>query len=370
MKILFVSRLFQDVSGGVERMAIALMNDLCTRGHSVELMSWDRVGAKTYYPLDPCIVWHCLDMGDARENAGWSLRLRRQLAIRRLVRRVRPDVLIAFQHGPFLTVATAISGSGIPVIAAERNAPQRFDHLRAGKHRALIFPTFLLADRITVQWDDYISGYPPYLHSRIVSIPNPVPVAARLANAAGGANEVRQLLCVGRLSYQKNQSVLIDAFSQLAGQYPQWRLMFVGAGEDEQRLKKLAAKLGLSERIKFTGAVSDVESQYFNSHLFCLPSRWEGFPNAMAEAMAHGLPAVGFSDCAGMAQLIDDGVTGCLVTGNGSADKLANVLRSLMNDDEGRARMGQAAVVAMTRYLPVTVFDRWEMLFHEVAMSR
>jgi glycosyltransferase involved in cell wall biosynthesis len=367
MKILFVSRLFQDVSGGVERMAIAMMNELCARGHAIELLSWDRNGAETWYPLDNRIVWHRLDMGDAMQKAGWFLRARRQLAIRRFLRRSRPDVMIAFQQGPFLTVAVAALGLGIPVIAAERNAPQRFDHVRAGNRRGLIFQTFRLADRITVQLEDYIREYPRYLHRRIVCIPNPVNPAGDLARPAGRRGETKRLLSVGRLSYQKNQTVLIEAFARLANTMPDWRLVLVGTGEDEQKLKQLAADRKLGARVEFTGAVKEVERFYLNSHLFCLPSRWEGFPNALAEAMAHGLPVVGYAGCAGVRQIISDGQTGSLAQGNGSVDALAETLLLLMKDDDRRQSMGAAAAASMRRFAPQAVFDRWDDLFREVS---
>lgn len=351
-------------------MAIALMNELCIRGHAVELLSWDLCGATTYYPLDSRVVWHRLNMGDAREKASWKLRVQRQISIRQLVRKMAPDVVIAYQHGPFLTVATAIAGLGIPVVAAERNAPQRFDHLRVGKHRALIFPTFFLADRITVQWNEYITGYPSYLRNRIVSLPNPVPSTTKLANATGSTGGIKRLLCVGRLSYQKNQSVLINAFAHLVSRYPHWQLTFVGTGEDEQLLKRLVVERGLTGRVEFTGALTDVECLYLASHLFCLPSRWEGFPNAMAEAMAHGLPVVGFRDCAGVAQLIEDRQTGYLAQGNGSVDSLASVLAALMGDDSARRQLGMAAAAAMADYAPNIVFTRWEAFLLEVASEK
>jgi glycosyltransferase involved in cell wall biosynthesis len=367
MKILFVSRLFHDVSGGVERMAIALMNELCARGHAIELLSWDRNGAETWYPLDTRIVWHRLDMGDAMEKAGWLLRARRQLAIRRFLRRSRPDVMIAFQHGPFLTVTLAALGLGIPMIAAERNAPQRFDHLRAGNRRGIIFQTFRLADRITVQLDNYIGEYPHYLHGRIISIPNSVSPAKEFAKPAGHRGETKRLLSVGRLSYQKNQAVLIEAFARLADSMPDWRLVLVGAGEDEQKLKQLTADKGLGARVEFIGAVKEVERFYLSSHLFCLPSRWEGFPNVLAEAMAQGLPVVGYADCAGVRHIVIDGQTGRLAQGNGSADTLAAALLLLMKDDDSRQSMGAAAATSMRRFAPQAIFDRWETLFQDVS---
>lgn len=367
MKILFVSRLFHDVSGGIERMAIALMNDLCARGHAVELLSWDRNGAETYYPLDKRVVWHRLDMGDANEKAGWRLRLHRQWAIRRLLARSRPDAMIAFQHGPFLTVALAALGLSIPVIAAERNAPQRFDHLRAGRRRGLIFQTFRLADCITVQLDDYIEGYPRYLRERIASIPNPVRQAMELAKPEGQPGAVKRLLSVGRLSYQKNQAVLIEAFARLVNFVPEWHLVLVGAGEDESKLKQLVVDKRLEDRVEFAGAVRDVERFYVDSHLFCLSSRWEGFPNALAEAMTHGLPAVGFAGCAGVRDLIIDGQTGSLAEGNGSVEALSGALLPLMKDDSRRQNMGDAAATAMVQFAPQAIFDRWESLFRELS---
>ena len=367
MKVLFVSRLFDGVSGGIERMAIALMNELNVRGHKIELLSWDRVDAETYYPLDKDVVWNRLDMGDAKEKAGWRLRASRQIAIRRFLKSSRPDVMIAFQHGPFLTVAMAALGLGIPIIAAERNAPQRFDHLRAGKRRGLIFQTFRMADRITVQLDDYLEGYPHYLRERIVSIPNPVWPATEPAEPAGTGSRSKRLLSVGRLSYQKNQAALIEAFSQIADQVPGWDLVLVGAGEDETKLKKLVAEKGLDQRVEFTGAVKDVEQFYRTSHLFCLSSRWAGFPNALAEAMAHGLPAVGYADCAGVRQLIADNQTGCLAPGNGIVETLADSLLYLMKDDAARQAMGDAARTAVEQFSPPAVFDRWEKLFCELA---
>ena len=367
MKVLFVNRLFHDISGGVERMAIAMMNELCVRGHTIELLSWDRSHAETYYPLDKRVVWHRLDMGDAMKKAGWRLRIRRQLAIRCLLAQSRPDVIIAFQQGPFLAVAVAALGLGIPVIAAERNAPQRFDHLRAGKRRRFIFQTFRLADRITVQMDDYIEGYPRYLRKRIVSIPNPVRPALALAKPAGQSGETKRLLSVGRLSYQKNQTVLIEAFAQLADQLPDWHLILVGDGEDELKLKQWVADKGLEDRVEFVGAVKEVEPYYLSSHLFVLPSRWEGFPNALAEAMAHGLPVVGYAGCAGVSHLITHEKTGFLAEGNGSVESLTEALYILMRDSDARQRIGADAAAAMLEYAPPAIFDRWERLFHQLS---
>ncbi|HEY8618267.1 glycosyltransferase family 4 protein [Phenylobacterium sp.] len=368
MKVMFANRQFDRIAGGVERMSIEMMNDLVARGHEVELVSLDAPHASTFYPLDDRVGWHRVGIGDPTRKATPREILARLHVIRQAIRRARPDVMIGFQQGAYILLALSSLGLGIPVIAAERNAPQRFDYLKDGHGRWFQFLSFGFAARITVQMESYRSHYPAVLRRRIVSIPNPVPQQVRGAEPGGHACTRKRLLCVARLSYQKNQSLLIEAFAKIANAFPDWDLTLVGGGEDEAKLQALARSLQLSERVEFIGAVTNVEEWYLRSHIFCLSSRWEGFPNALAEAMAFGLPAVGLIECAGVNELIQDGVTGQLAPS--SADGLAVVLSALMASPDVRRAMGNAARAAMGPYAPQQVLDRWEALFSDVARTR
>lgn len=366
MRILIVGRKFGSVAGGVERMAIALANAMAERNHEIALLTWDQANARTHYELADAVHWIRLNMGDPMKRAKWHLRALRFKRIRKAVRKFSPDVIVAFQHGPFITVRLALAGSGIPIIAAERNAPQRFDHLRAGRYRSLIFWSFTLANRITVQLDSNRLGYPAYLHKKITVIPNPVFPAAGFAVPDGVDGEPKNLLFVGRLSYQKNPEVLIQAFSRLADTFPDWRLSLVGEGEDKNLLRDLVAELGLTQRVVFSGVVNDVTALYKASHLLCLPSRWEGFPNVLAEAFAHGLPAVGYAGCSGTNALIIPGINGLLAAGNGDVASLTQSLAELMGAPVRRKSMGLGARAAIAEYYPSGVFAKWEALFQEL----
>jgi len=336
MKLLFICRAFDNVAGGVERMGTALMNEMCRRGHDVSLLTWDRSKSEAFYKFDERIAWHCLDMGDYMKKAGWGLRFKRARWVRRLVKKLKPDVMLAFQQGTFLSTRLFTFGMGIPTIAAERNAPSRFDHLKAGRYRSLIFQSFRLAKRITIQCESYRNEYPAYLRSRIVTIPNPVFPAQDHACPQGKPGEPRTLLSVGRLSYQKNYSILIRTFAALCNDFPKWRLVIVGEGEDRPCLEEEIAEQGLTGRVSLPGTTEDVGRRYRESHLLCLSSRWEGFPNVLAEALSHGLPGVGFAGCAGVRDLIHHGENGLLAEGNGNAESLAECLRTLMADDAMR----------------------------------
>jgi glycosyltransferase involved in cell wall biosynthesis len=370
MRILIVCRMIDNVAGGVERSAVTILNGLAARGHEVFLLTWDRAPARAYYPLADAVTWYRLDMGDPSRSATAGLRLRRMARIRSWVQRtIRPDVVVGFQHGPFLTVALSLLATGRPVIAAERNAPDRLDHLRAGRRRNLLFQSFRLATRITVQMDSYVTRYPRFLRARLRVVPNIVAPAEARADCVGASTR-RVLLSVGRLGYQKNPACLLRAFAGVAPKHPEWVLRFVGDGEDRESLRREAADLGLADRTEFPGPRPDIEREYADAQLFALASRWEGFPNAVAEALAHGLPVVGFAGCAGLNDLVAPERNGVLAPGNGDAEALAAALDRLMGDAELRARLGQEGISIIQTYRPERVLALWEDVLTEAAHRR
>jgi len=360
--MMFAARAMDDMAGGVERMIIAIMNEMTRRGHEVALFSWDHAAAEAFYPMDPKVEWYKLDLGDPAKRAGLGLRLRRAPKVRRMIKDFRPDVVVGFQGGAFRAMLLYALGLGIPMVAAERTAPSLYEHASTKRNRQIELLSFRFARTITVQFDRYRAGYPPYLQHKIVETPNPVAPAKALASpsvpGAGGRN---RLLSVGRLGYQKNFQVLIKAFELLATDFPDWDLRVVGEGEDRGALEAMIrANPVLASRVSLPGATRDISSEYAAAHLFALPARWEGFPNALAEALAHGLPSVGFAECSGVPDLITDGETGLLADGMNNPDTLAAALARLMADPEKRTRAGEMAVRSMQQYRPELCFDRWE----------
>ncbi len=359
MKILFVWRQYHGMVGGVERTSIDLMNEMCRRGHQVSLMSWDQSNAQACYPMDPRIDWFKIDFKDSRVKADWKTRLQRLLIIRNFVKKIKPDVILAYMDGIFLATQMAVLGLNIPVIEAERCAPSRFKFLGSPFKTSMIFQSLRMARAITIQVESYRNDYPAYLRQKIHTISNPVTSADAYANPSGHEQGKKILLSVGRLAYQKNYGVLIDAFSKIAPNFPDWNLHIAGDGDERKKLETLISQHGLSERIILLGEVADVLSLYKSAHLFCLPSLWEGFPNALAEALAHALPSVGLENCAGVKDLIVPNKNGLLCT----PEKLAATLSSLMQDQQARARMGVVAVQSVQAYQPQKIYDAWEALF-------
>ena len=367
MRLMFSNRTMSSMMGGVQRMIATMTNELAARGHQIDLLTFDREGAEAVFPISPEVRWHRLDLGDISTRAGTGLRLRRAAKIRKLVRDRRPQALIIFRSTQFLVARSYSIGLGVPAIAAERGAPARFDYMPGGSRRRFVeFNALRLARRIVIQLESYRSHYPDFLQDRLVVIPNPVYRADRHVSPHRPNDQGRfRLLSVGRMSRQKNYESLVQAFRRISERFAEWDLVILGDGEQRPGLERMIAEAGLTARVRLPGSVANVSEWYAGANLFCLPSLHEGFPNALAEALAHGLPAVGFDGCTGVNELIEDGVTGRLARGNGDVEALSKALASLMSCHEKREKMGISARNAMTAFRPDKVMSAWERLFEE-----
>ncbi|MBT5190866.1 MAG: glycosyltransferase [Rhodospirillaceae bacterium] len=147
------------------------------------------------------------------------------------------------------------------------------------------------------------------------------------------------ILNVGRLSPQKAQDVLIAAFADLAGEFPDWRLVIVGTGEWEETLRAQAGQLGIADRVLFIGQIDDPFPYYRAARIFALPSRFEGTPNAMLEAMSVSMPCIVSDASRGPLEYVEDGISG-LVVAVGDAGKLSAAMRRLMADPEWASTLG------------------------------
>jgi len=340
-------------------MSTTIMNEMVKRGHDVGLITWDKENAESHYNISGKIKWMRVTYGNADVLASWKIRFLRHKRMRGLIKDFKPGVIIGFQTGAFFSARISSIFLNIPVIAAERNSLDRYRFTKAVKIRKIIFLSLTLARRITVQFSSYIDTYPSYLKHKIVAIPNPV--ISSDYHAKIGEDQKKIILHVGRLSFQKNQDFLFRSFAEVVKVYPDWKLVVIGDGEKESELKKLVGELNLSNNIVFKGAVKNVTEYYLNAQIFTLPSLWEGFPNALAEALAHGLPSIGIKETKGINELIVDGENG-LLTDFYEKDYAEGIIK-LIEDSTLRKTMGEKAVNSVKKYDPEKVFDLWEEMF-------
>lgn len=155
------------------------------------------------------------------------------------------------------------------------------------------------------------------------------------------------VLCVARLAERKGQPDLLRALGPLAGSRPRLRVLLVGTGPDEGDLRGLARSLGIEARVHFVGQRGDVPDLLHASDVLCLPSRREGIPRAVMEAMAARLPVVA-TNVVGTRSLIEDGRSGLLVD-YGDARALGAALERVLDDEELRRALTAAAAEDVAR---------------------
>jgi glycosyltransferase involved in cell wall biosynthesis len=189
-------------------------------------------------------------------------------------------------------------------------------------------------------------------------MPNPLPFMPEEPSPRTG----NVVVSVGRLQDQKGIDMLLDAWSETAPRHPDWRLRIYGSGEDEEILKKQCTALGLDGSVDWMGRTSDVPGALRSGSVFVLSSRGEGFPLALMEAMATGLPCAAFDCAPGVHEIVRDGEDGLLAT-LGNTGELARRLDTLMSDKALRDAMGEAARANVQRFTTDEIVRRWEELF-------
>ena len=157
---------------------------------------------------------------------------------------------------------------------------------------------------------------------------------------------------MGRLSREKGFDILLDAFAEVAEMQPEWKLALFGEGP-------MRAAVGLTDRVTMPGLVKHAHDALAQADIFVLPSRFEGFPNALCEAMACSVAAIA-TDCpSGPREIIRHDVDGLLVPPDDSG-ALAREVARLMADPDARRRLGERATEVVERFSPEHVVRQWE----------
>ncbi len=355
-------------AAGAERVMSLLANHWASKGAEVLILPLADGQAKPFYPLDPAIAVRPLDLLGESSSVFEAIanNLRRLRVVRRAFKEARPDVVISFIDKANAIAVLASRGLGFPVVISERTDPSRRSLGRFWEAlRRFAYPR---ADCVIFQSRAVLEWFPPIVRSKGRVIPNPVPPPPASAAIPSERAPGLRLVAIGRLFPVKGFDLLLRAFAQAAPRIPDGRLEVWGEGPERASLERLARELGLSGSARFMGITDRPFDVLRNADVFVMPSRAEGFPNALVEAMACGLPVIS-SDFGGAArEILRDGVDGLLVPRE-DPSSLAEAMVRLSEDPELRGRLSGRAVEVVERFSHDRVMGLWEDAIRD-AMNR
>jgi glycosyltransferase involved in cell wall biosynthesis len=296
--------------------------------------------------------------------------------IRKVIKQLRPDIVLGMMTSNAVRAIIASFGLPTKVIVSERNFPGRKKtNYRWAKLRRRFYR---FADGHVVQthkiscWLRKHTGA-----SNIVIIPNAVtyPIASLppiLAPEKVVGKEGKVILAVGKLHEQKGFDLLISAFHRIAQHAPGWMLVILGkdvkTGNQRQNLQQQVDELNLSDRVKMPGCAGNILDWYRRADIFVLSSRYEGFPNALLEAMANGCSCISYDCDTGPSEIIINEQNGLLIAPE-DIDSLAEAMERLVKDEKLRAHIAANAIKVRENFSQHRIMDMWIQFFEEVLRS-
>lgn len=340
-------------SGGAERVLVRLANYWVQSGHKVSIITFSNT--PSFYPLDDRVVCHYLPTTSYRwlRFIFFCIRI---VLFRIKIWQLKPDVVLSFLDKVNILTLFMLYKQGIPVVVSERIDPAyHYIHPVWRWLRKKLYPA---AKKVIVQTSSVASYFP--IPTTI--IPNPVIPIETACDIRENANHI---VTVGRLDPQKDHKTLVYAIQPLIKENPNIRLTIYGEGKERGRLEALIQKLELQNHISLPGSVPHIIDELRKADVFVFPSLYEGFPNALCEAMALGMPVVA-SRCSGNVDLIQDGINGRIFE-IGDVTGLTEALREIINSYDKRKMWGKEARQTVKDYKPENILKLWDDVMTDAA---
>ena len=363
-------------AGGGQRIVTDMARYWAGRGHELTLITFGESRDDAYRV--PASV-RCVDLHIRAEGRLSRIVVlpRRVSAIRRVLERARPDVVISRLPRANMLTLFACLGLDVPVLTCEGNhfpvvpAPWYFRLVRRFLYGRRL-------DAFVVQSAQSITDAARLVgRERVYVVPNFLNTLVSQGEDRLGASAWRRLptppegrvVAVARLTTQKAFDILLPAFARATSSRSGWGLMVLGDGPLRADLEDLARSLGVADRVWFAGWVDDPTPTVRDSTIFAFSSRAEGFPNALLEGMACGVATIANDAPTGPSDIVTDGVNGLLVPVD-DVDAMARALGRLMDEPMLREKLAAAAVDVRDRYSIDRVMPMWERVVDAVLERR
>lgn len=336
--MIVLQAMFSRGLGGLERAFLDHAAMLAARGHEVHCVVAQSAASRTELErFAGTVAGRNIHLHRVATQGLHRLLLR--LRLRRLVRRVAPDVLVA--HGAkAVTRLVGLRPRAVPLVGITHNASPRLRHA-----------THLIALTGSLQRHFAERGFP---EARIARAPNTIPThLVAQPRIPGAAHEPPVVGVLARLVHKKGVDIFLEGFRRALDRGLRAEAVIGGDGPERATLEALCRRLGLERDVRFIGWVEDTAAFYRSIDVFCVPSREEPFGTVLLEGFAYGAPVLA-SAVGGPAEVIEHDRNGRLFA-CGDVDALAGELTAMVQDPALRDRLRAAGYAALPRYRPEVV---------------
>lgn len=363
MKICF-QILSLKLSGGAEKVLASLASELALRGYDVSVVCLPRDGRGSFYPLNKNVKLHYLEGWDTEtrlvKRSKKFRNLKRLGILYKMLKKIKPDISVSFLTDMTVYSARAAKLAGIPHISCERNSP--WDKPEKEEKRIRRNRAFAQSKACVVQTEAIKAYFEDNIQRKTFVIPNPVTLTSPpLFEYDQRANRI---VSVGRITEQKNQQLLINAFAVFHKEHPEYTLEIYGKDFGSRgKLEDLIAAHNLENCVSILDPITDLHKKIKSAKLFVLTSKFEGYPNALAEAVSLGIPCIS-TDCQskGPEHILDFGRRGILILPN-DADALYNAMNRLVTDKDLAKLFSERGIEFGKHSTMESFVDKWEHIF-------
>jgi len=344
-------------AGGAERVVSTLANALI-KDYEVYIITFIEV--IPFYQLQKEVqLLHCVDKIAPSKNIFSALKNNYFLLknINAIVQKEKIQLIVGFLTSANVLSVLAAKKNRIPSIISERINPSMTRTAFIWKFLRKL--TYSKANFLTVQTKEIQDYYLATIKKeRIVILPNPISEELSLKRDSNAIKE-NVILNVGRLTYQKAQDVLIKSFSKI--DYKNWKLVIIGEGPKKKEYDQLIEKLDLKDRVIIKSKTKNIDKYYNSCRIFAFSSIFEGFPNALIEAMHFGIPCIS-TDCpTGPSELIEDGINGFLIPMN-NEEVLTEKINQLILKEDLRLSCGKNGQKTVDQFKVDSVVKQWNKI--------
>lgn len=350
MKLLFFIGEFSE--GGAERVISILANNLVNKGFDIEILKY--YNSINFYKTDERIKITSVEENTKTKNKLANIKWARNYF------KNNADIIISFLAVFNMYALVANYGNDVPIIVADRNDPRHMPN--SWLLRLIRNVLYTKANAVIVQTNHNKDYFDSFIKDRCYVISNPIDMSKYVGSALKTEKE-NLIVSVGRLEPQKNQLMLINAFSEIAKKYDDYKLVIYGEGSYRKQLESRIKELNLENKVFLPGNEKDIFNKISKAKLFILCSNYEGMPNALIEAMCLGLPCIS-TKVSGATDIIN-GKNGKLIEID-NANQLINSIDGILSDSELALELANEASLINKEFEVTNICEKWIEIINKI----